>query len=98
MKKDKKKFYGAIQEASELLKFLSHPLRLKLLCLLHHAPMTVSELMEGTDGSQTQISQFLGLMKAKGLVSSEREGAFVRYKLVDEKVKQIIKALENVFC
>ncbi len=94
----KNPIFEGIEEASNLLKFLSHPLRLKILCLLSEGAKTVSDLQSATGGSQVQISQFLALMKARGLVMAERQGAFISYSLSDTRIQSIISALEDIFC
>ncbi|EKD42825.1 MAG: hypothetical protein ACD_73C00001G0002 [uncultured bacterium] len=98
MDMNQKKFFRAIQEASSFLKYLSHPLRLKILCLLSQKSLTVMELQDMSGGSQAQISQFLAKMRSGGLVSFNKDGNFVRYQIKDLKVKKIILSLEKIFC
>lgn len=84
--------------AATLLKALAHPQRLQILCHLSSGEKTVGELKELCGASQSAVSQFLGRMKGEGLVSSIKEGQFVRYRIVDAKVLEIIQALQRAFC
>ena len=91
-------FNMAIDETSDLLRFLSHPLRLTLLCLLCNGPQNVSTLQEQTMASQVRVSQFLLMMKNKGILNAKREGAFVYYEIKDSRIKTLINALHKIFC
>lgn len=82
---------------SGLLKTLSHPQRLLMLCHLVEGPRSVNELTELTEASQSAISQFLGRMKAEGLVKSKRDNQFTYYEIANDQVKQIIQALDKIF-
>jgi DNA-binding transcriptional ArsR family regulator len=85
-------------EVSAVLKSLSHPVRLKVLCAMIDQELTVSELTEFAGISQSAMSQFLARLKAEGVVSSRREGNFMYYTLADEKLKALIHALRGIFC
>ena len=85
-------------EAARLLKMLSHPDRLKILCELINGERSVSELMNKVKLSQSATSQFLIRMKLEGLVASRKESLTVYYKILDPKVEKIVFALQGVFC
>ena len=85
-------------EVAHLLKLLAHPQRLQVLCHLSMGEKTVSDLEELCVASQSQLSQFLQRMKAEGLVSSCRDGKFVRYSIQDPRVLKLMRSLHNVFC
>ena len=55
--------------------------------------MSVTELIEETKLSQSNISQHLSIMKAKGIVISNRKGKNIYYKLANPK---IIKAFDII--
>ena len=85
-------------EVSAILKSLSHPVRLKVLCQLMDEEKTVNELTELCDTSQSAMSQFLIRMRAEGVLSSRREATFVFYTLSDPKLKKLIRALKDIYC
>lgn len=85
-------------EAAALLKVLSHPDRLKILCELVEGEKNVTQLIERVGLSQSATSQYLTRMKLEGLVSSRKESLLVFYKIADPKVEQLMSALHAIFC
>ncbi len=81
-----------------ILKAISHPQRLMLLCHLADGEKTVGELETLCGGSQSSISQFLKLMKLEGLLTSEKRGLFVCYRIYDPKMKKLVFSLYKIFC
>ncbi len=97
MKKKKEK----LDEAVGLLKLLSHPVRLSIMCnLLHHGEMSVGKIVDGECGAagQSQISQFLGKMKSENLVKSRKEAQTVYYSLCSPEAEKVVKALYSIYC
>ena len=88
----------AAGEAAEMLKVLSNPARLRLLCALLPGELCVGELEEALGASQSYVSGQLALMRAEGLVTCDRDGRQVRYRLADPRLAPILMALYNVFC
>jgi len=96
---DKKK--EKLKSAVGLLKQLSHPVRLSILCnLLHKGEMSVGELIDAEGGNvgQSQISQFLGKMKSEGLVSCRKQAQTVYYDIKSPQAKIIIQKLYDLYC
>ena len=85
------------EETARILKALAHPQRLQLLCHLAEGDKTVGELEELCGASQSVVSQFLGRMKSEGLVASEKEGLFVRYRISDSRILKTIQALHGIY-
>jgi ArsR family transcriptional regulator, virulence genes transcriptional regulator len=83
---------------AKILKALAHPHRLQILCHLTSDEKTVGELESLCGASQSAVSQFLGRMKSEGLVSSERDGLFVKYRIADPRILRTIKSLQRIFC
>ena len=97
MKSKKEKLASAVG----LLKQLSHPVRLSLLCnLLHSGEMSVSALVEAEGGaaSQSHISQFLAKMRDDDMVKCRKEGQTVYYQIKSPQVKKMIQALTDIYC
>ena len=78
---------------AEMCKVFSNPIRLEILNLLRNKKMSVTELINKTELSQVNISQHLSIMKSKGIVTSERDGKNIFYKLANAK---IIKAFDII--
>ena len=83
---------------SQVLKSLSHPVRLKVLCQVIERERTVTELTEFCGISQSAMSQFLGRMKDEGILESRREWNQVYYKIVDPKLVRLLWALKEIYC
>ena len=78
---------------ADVCKVFSNPTRLEILNLLRYKEMSVTELIKKSKLSQANISQHLSIMKSKGIVSSERNGKNIYYKISNPK---IIKAFEII--
>lgn len=89
---------AAANEAAEVLKSLSNPARLRLLCALVPQDHTVGELEELLDARQSSVSGHLMRLRQEGLVEAVRDGRQVTYKLSDPRVRPILERLYEVFC
>jgi DNA-binding transcriptional ArsR family regulator len=90
-----------LNSAVGLLKLISHPVRLSILCnLLHRGEMSVGEIVEAEEGAagQSQISQFLGKMRSEDLISFRKEGQTVYYKLKSPEARKVVTALFSIYC
>ena len=85
------------KKVAEILKNLSHPDRLMILCYLSITPRNVNELAELTECSQSAVSQFLTRMKHQGIIESERQGHFVNYKISDPKIMELMESLHKIY-
>jgi DNA-binding transcriptional ArsR family regulator len=86
------------EEVASLLRQISHPQRLLILCTIGQGEKTVGEIEEACGASQSAVSQFLKSMKLSGLLDSRREGKFIYYKIEDPKILELIKSLYKIFC
>ncbi len=78
---------------AEMCKTFSNPTRLEILNLLRNKEMFVTDLIKNTKLSQANISQHLSIMKSRGIVTSNRKGKNIYYKLTNPK---IIKAFDII--
>jgi ArsR family transcriptional regulator len=88
----------AANEAATMLRALSNPSRLLLLCHLVEREKSVSELEAALDLSQAYVSQQLARLRAEGLVAARREGRIVRYRLSDSRIAPVIQTLYEQYC
>jgi DNA-binding transcriptional ArsR family regulator len=86
------------ETTAKTLKALAHPHRLQLLCHLTSGEKTVGELESLCGASQSLVSQFLGRMKSEGLVASDKEGLFVKYRIADPRILKTLQALQRIYC
>lgn len=86
------------EKASDFLKSLANPNRLRILCLIMEGERPVGELAEAIGINQSATSQHLALMRREGLVKSRREGQTIYYQLADKNVGRTLKLLSDLFC
>ena len=79
-----------VQPMAEIFKVLGDPTRIKILELLSHEDMCVSNIAEMLDMTHSAISHQLRILKQNKLVKSRREGKSVFYSLADGHVRTII--------
>ena len=85
-------------EASKLMKALSNPRRLMILCELHKGERSVGNL-EGVVGlRQSPLSQHLAKLRGDGLVKTRRDGQTIHYSLADARVRKLIALLYKLYC
>ncbi|QDG53027.1 metalloregulator ArsR/SmtB family transcription factor [Persicimonas caeni] len=77
-------------------KALSTGSRLELLDLLAQAPKTVAELAEGASLSVPNTSQHLRTLREVGLVTSERDGNHVIYRLAGPDVADFVSSMQQL--
>lgn len=85
------------QDVASLFKALSNPTRIKILYALKQQPLTVSEITQVLDMSQSAVSHQLKELKMARLVSNHKQGRKMIYELDDDHVHQIFDvAIEHV--
>ena len=95
---DPKKLEENAEEAARLLKIMSHPSRLMVLCHLMKEESPVSRLNEAIPLSQSALSQHLAGLRQAGLVETRRESQVIHYRLKSRAVAGILEALYRIFC
>jgi DNA-binding transcriptional ArsR family regulator len=88
----------AADQASNFLKSLANPVRLRILCLLAEGDASVGEITGRLAARQSLISQHLALLRKDGLVRAQRDGQSIRYALADDRVERLIAVLYETFC
>ena len=81
---------------AEMCKVFTNPTRIEVPNLLRGGAMSVSELIEKTKLSQSNISQHLSIMKNKGIVQSRRDGKKIYYELTNKKIIQAFDIIREV--
>jgi DNA-binding transcriptional ArsR family regulator len=85
-------------EASNFLKALGHEGRLMILCHLATGEKSVTELEDLLSARQSAVSQQLTRLRFEGLVSPRREGTAIYYTLSDDRARQILELVYDLFC
>ena len=92
----------AISLVSEALKQLGDPSRLRIFWLLCHTEECVTDIAEYMQMSSPAVSHHLRLLKAAGLVTSQRNGKEMFYKAADselvDELHLIIERIAEITC
>jgi len=93
---------GAMSEHAAIvalvLKCLGHKGRLMILCHLSEGERTVGELEALLNLRQATVSQMLARLRDDGQVIARRSGKAVYYALADERTKQVLHMLCDLYC
>lgn len=95
---DMDKMAANAMEAANFLKAISHEGRLMILCHLASGEKSVTELEELLSARQAAVSQQLSRLRLEGLVVPRREGKAIYYSLADDRSKQIMEVVYDLFC
>lgn len=85
-------------QAVVLLKAMANERRLQILCLLLNQELSVGELCERLQLSQSALSQHLAWLRRDELVSTRKEAQTVYYTLSSNEVSSVIKLLHDLYC
>lgn len=83
-----------LEEKSEILKALGHPIRLCIVKgLMEQGENNVSYMQDCLHVPQSTLSQHLAKLKSVKIIDSERKGTEVFYKVVNEDAIRIIQGI-----
>lgn len=86
-----------IQPAARALKAMSHPLRLRILCILGDTEVNVQDIVSEVGTSQSNISQHLAILREKGIIAARKEANRVYYRVQDRRILNLIVMMRDVF-
>jgi rhodanese-related sulfurtransferase/DNA-binding transcriptional ArsR family regulator len=94
MKAPKRIFKDRVYEQlARISKAVASPQRLELLDLLTQSPRTVENLAQEAHLTVANTSRHLQILRTAHLITAEKEGVFVRYRLTDDAVADFYRAL-----
>lgn len=77
---------------ADQLKALSEPIRLRIVDILRHGEMTVSDIAEFLEAELVTVSHHLKILKHAGLVEAERDGRFIVYRLRNDLIQKAVRS------
>ncbi len=83
----------AFERAAELFAVLATPVRLRIIGALCVGEKNVSHLLDEIDVSQPNMSRHLKVLYRMGVVAKRRCGVQVFYRIADESVVLVCKAV-----
>ena len=87
-----------IEQAAQAIKAIAHQLRLKILCVLGDREISVQDIVEQVGTSQSNISQHLAILRAKGVLATRKDANRVFYRIGDPRTLKLIGMMREVFC
>jgi len=84
-----------MRESLKIFKALCDETRLKIVEFLLNGEKCVCEIVPFTKRTQSTVSIQLAKLENLGIVESRREGKSVYYKLVNDKVMEILKIVND---
>ena len=85
-------------DAVSLLKGLANESRLMIMCVLSEGEVSVGQLNQRIQLSQSALSQHLAVLREQGLVKTRRESQTIYYRLEDSAAMNIIELLHEAYC
>lgn len=89
---------AAANQACSLMRVMSNPDRLMLLCQLAQGERRVGELEELLDIQQPTLSQQLAVLRDESLVETRREGKQIFYRITSDTVLAVLAVLYQQYC
>ncbi len=87
-----------VEHVAALLKTMSHPIRMRILCLLQDKEMTVGDLRAEVKTSNANVSQHLTILRNKQIIASRKEANYIYNRIADKRILELISTMKNLFC
>lgn len=87
-----------IDAMAKLLKSMSHPIRLKILCLLQDKELSVGEIRSQVKTTNANISQHLNILRGQGIIDFRKDANFIYNKISDKRILELIRTMHSLFC
>lgn len=85
-----------LQDSSEILRALAHPLRMKILEFIDkNNTINVNKIYNTLKLEQSITSQHLRILRISGLVNTTREGKFIHYSIDYDVVNNTVNAINS---
>ena len=87
-----------IETAARALKAISHPLRLKILCVIGAEEACVQDIVDAVGTSQSNISQHLAILRDKEVLLTRKDANRVYYRVGALRTLEVQRMMREVFC
>lgn len=81
---------------ADFFRLLGHPVRVRVLELLHDGERTVGDLQSALELDSGAMSQHLTAMRRQGVLESRRDGAKVYYRVKDPRMFQLLVVARQI--
>lgn len=87
-----------IEQAAVAMQAMSHPMRIKILCLLSSGELSVQDIVDAVGTTQSNISQHLAILKACGMIDGRKDATKMFYAIEDARILKMITLTREIFC
>ena len=87
-----------VEAMSKLLKSMSHPIRLKILCLLQDKELSVGEIRNKVETTNANVSQHLNILRNQGIIDYRKDANFIYNRITDKRIIELIQKMRLLFC
>ncbi len=87
-----------IESIAAMLKTMSHPIRLKILCLLQDQEMTVGDIREEVKTTNANVSQHLSILRNQGIIGYRKDANFIYNRINDARVLELMQTMRRLYC
>lgn len=87
-----------VEAMSKLLKSMSHPIRLKMLCLLQDKELSVGEIRDKVETTNANVSQHLNILRNQGIIDYRKDANFIYNRITDKRIIELIQKMRSLFC
>ncbi|MBC8209184.1 MAG: winged helix-turn-helix transcriptional regulator [Desulfobulbaceae bacterium] len=87
-----------IDTLSKLLKSMSHPIRLKILCLLRDQELSVGDIRNQVKTTNANVSQHLNILRNQGIIDCRKDANFIYNRVTDPRITELMKTMQELYC
>ncbi|MFA5519815.1 MAG: metalloregulator ArsR/SmtB family transcription factor [Spirochaetota bacterium] len=87
-----------VDTATEILKSVAHPIRLKILCFLLEGEKNVGEIEQKFGSTISNISQHLTVLRKADIIIRRKDANFMYYSLKDNNIVTFMETIKTLFC
>jgi ArsR family transcriptional regulator len=87
-----------VDDVTELLKSIAHPIRMKIICFLMDGEKNVGEIEQQFGSTISNISQHLTVLRKADIIERRKEANFMFYYLKGNNVQKLMETLKTNFC
>lgn len=87
-----------IDAVAKILKSMSHPIRLKILCLLQDQELSVGDIRDQVETTNANVSQHLNILRSQGIIDYRKDANFIYNRITDQRILELIQNMRKLFC
>ena len=81
---------------NNICRALGDPLRIQILYALNVEPLNVTALSTALEVPQSTASRHLSILRQRSLVTTERTGQAVTYRLADQRIIRVLESMRMI--